>query len=404
MKIVITNVYCFENRGDAAIVLTMVNNLKRIYPKAEISILSLWPELDKDKYGKNVNVYAAPIIRHDFKNKVSKFGFNTIKFIVKKMNYHLGILNSAEKVIKDADLVISCGGGYLQCRNVKQFFSDFIYHYVQLDCARILKKKYIIFAQTIGPFNFFTKLLMRNIFNESSIVLARERISYDVLKRDFDESNYKLTADVAFLLQPEEYDIKLVKNNRKRIGITVREWLYPGKINRKELNDNYVLSLVSFTKYLIMNNYDVYFMPQCVGPDSDNDLIITQVIYQLVSNSKNVHIIDDDVTPGQLKKLYGDMDYFVGTRMHSNIFSLAELVPTLAISYDYKTDGIMKLAGLEKYVIDINDINSDILIKKFNEMTKDNSIKNILSKNVKKLKHNANLNFHYVQEVYEDNQ
>jgi polysaccharide pyruvyl transferase WcaK-like protein len=46
---VISNVYCYENRGDAAIVLSMIENIKRKYPSSHIDVLSLWPEIDEGK-------------------------------------------------------------------------------------------------------------------------------------------------------------------------------------------------------------------------------------------------------------------------------------------------------------------------------------------------------------------
>ena len=62
------------------------------------------------------------------------------------------------------------------------------------------------------------------------------------------------------------------------------------------------------------------------------------------------------------------MDYFVGTRMHSNIFATSMAVPTTAIAYEKKTNGIMETVGLQNYVVEINDITAEDLYNKVEDM------------------------------------
>jgi colanic acid/amylovoran biosynthesis protein len=50
------------------------------------------------------------------------------------------------------------------------------------------------------------------------------------------------------------------------------------------------------------------------------------------------------------------MDLFLGTRLHSNIFALTEGVPVVAIGYQYKTRGVMRMLGLEPWVLDIEEV------------------------------------------------
>jgi colanic acid/amylovoran biosynthesis protein len=47
--------------------------------------------------------------------------------------------------------------------------------------------------------------------------------------------------------------------------------------------------------------------------------------------------------------------------MHSNIFALSQGVPVLAIGYLHKTRGIMRMVGLEDWVIDIDKITPNSL-------------------------------------------
>ena len=84
----------------------------------------------------------------------------------------------------------------------------------------------------------------------------------------------------------------------------------------------------------------------------------------MLCGSKNLILLDYDFHPREIKYLYSKMDLFIGTRMHSNIFSLSNKIPTVAINYEHKTKGIMKMLELYEYVIDINEITPDSLIEK----------------------------------------
>lgn len=67
------------------------------------------------------------------------------------------------------------------------------------------------------------------------------------------------------------------------------------------------------------------------------------------------------------------MDYTVGTRFHSVIFSLSEGVPALAIEYGgNKGAGILKDIGLAEYGIPIEEVSFNKLKETFIRLT-DNS-------------------------------
>ena len=81
------------------------------------------------------------------------------------------------------------------------------------------------------------------------------------------------------------------------------------------------------------------------------------------------------------------MDYFVGTRMHSNIFATSMAVPTTAIAYEKKTNGIMETVGLQHYVVEINDITAEDLYNKVEDMiVNKKKIKKQLSCNIKDIR------------------
>lgn len=399
MKIVITNVYCYLNKGDAGIVIAMIEQLRKQFNNPEISLLTLYPEIDEGKYGENIEILEPLIKVSAQSSKYFRVLHNIIGFIRTDFQLLFHALTYTQKKLGEADLIISCGGGYMQSFNLKHFLNDFILQYVQLFCAMKLKKDYVIFAQTVGPFSKELRHIIEPIMNKAKIVLTREEVSYKYVNDNFPKANNKLTADVAFLLNKEYVDYP-IDESRCNIGVTVREWYFPNCANRERLREKYISGVVDFIINRSKDNkIKFYIMPQCIGPKTDNDLLISKEIYGRIKNEEHVIVVDADITPGQLKFLYSKMNYFIGTRMHSNIFALDENVPCLAISYDYKTNGIMKLAGMQDYVIDIKDVTSELLNQRFDALLQDQDVKERLDRNVTRIKESAIENFKILHEL-----
>ena len=89
----------------------------------------------------------------------------------------------------------------------------------------------------------------------------------------------------------------------------------------------------------------------------------------------------DDLSPVEIKALIGNFDYFIGTRMHSNIFATSMKVPTIAIAYEKKTNGIMHTVSLDDYILEMDKLTLKDLRKKV-MLQKDNKLK--IEKNLAK--------------------
>lgn len=56
--------------------------------------------------------------------------------------------------------------------------------------------------------------------------------------------------------------------------------------------------------------------------------------------------------PREVKGLIGKCDWFCGTRMHSTIAALSQGVPTAAVAYSIKTQGVFETCGQGDHVAD----------------------------------------------------
>lgn len=113
----------------------------------------------------------------------------------------------------------------------------------------------------------------------------------------------------------------------------------------------------------------VVFIPQVtVDTYQDDDRYISQKVKNNMKYRDGAVLLSDKFTHHDIKSLYSGLDYIIGTRFHSVIFSLTSYVPAIAIEYEHKTGGIMKDLGLSDWVIKIEDVNSINLTKKFNDL------------------------------------
>lgn len=81
-----------------------------------------------------------------------------------------------------------------------------------------------------------------------------------------------------------------------------------------------------------------------------------------IRSKVNIRVLTKDYSLEELKGIIGQMDLFIGTRMHSNILALSMRVPTIAISCQRKTEGIMSMLRLTEYVLDIATITFDDMV------------------------------------------
>jgi colanic acid/amylovoran biosynthesis protein len=113
----------------------------------------------------------------------------------------------------------------------------------------------------------------------------------------------------------------------------------------------------------------VTLFAQCRGPSqSEDDRRVVRRLDEQVGCSQRIVLVEDALTPEALQAAYGQMDYFVGTRMHSVILALNAGVPALAIGYLAKTAGIMEDLGLAHRCLDIGTLTDKTLIDAFQHL------------------------------------
>jgi len=409
MKITLTDLYCSSNRGDAAILNGMVISLRKYFPESEIIVLSNFPEV-----AKIINKIPSdkPLIdtSHLKLTELMSIIYLTIWALAYKTGMKLPKLNKKKQIsyYLNCDCLISVGGAFIN----DNYRPAILGRLFNLYFAKLLGKPVIIYAQSIGPFHTHKyKLLVRFILNRINLITLRDIESKNVLEKlGVRTPPIYVTADAAFslptynleigkdLLKREGFDAKTKKLN---VSISVRKWRYYGK-NNIQSHKRYINSLATAADYLIENkNAEVIFASTCTdfGGYQNDDRIIAQ---EVIENMKNdAKILCGEYSPMQLSSIYGNMDLHIGTRMHSNILAMLYGTPTMAIQYEFKTHGLMKFFGLNDFVLDINNIDSESLIQLVEKtISKKQWIQQQIFNRLQDLRQQADKNAMLVYEIY----
>jgi colanic acid/amylovoran biosynthesis protein len=400
-NILITNIYSWKNKGDATIVLAMIENLKKY-----ININKLWLSTvdpnDFWKYWSDYSYYES-LQNYIFKKSDNKY-FQIIKvfffltrFFVWWISFrylHINLirilfshtLQAKISSYEDYDIIVACGWWYTWTKSFFSIFSKVIFC-LDFLIAHFFNKPVFLYSQSFGPVSYkIHGYVYWFLFKNIKLLECREKISYE-LARSFGINNTILTWDIAFCLG--EW-----KNNRNislwwsvNVWITARKW-FKDKIKQ----DIYESELALFIDKLILDNWNIkiYFIPQVIYEDKwDNDLECYVSIYQKIRWKSNVETIKDDLSPHELKDILWQCNYFVWTRMHSNILALSAWIRTIAIAYEHKTNWIMMDLWLDKYCVNIEDVTSELLYGRFSALQNDQNYLNILNSSLVQYKERA---------------
>lgn len=411
MKIAIGCYYSDNNKGDAAISLAMLKELRRAFPQATFTGLSVDSRTNSQKNFEreyryeqqefNVDVVGAlfpPPKSAQNKQRLSKlwshvchllccFMYHLFLVVVIVLRRHAILLLRGEKknnfeAIVDCDLLLLKGGGYIEggpggsllglytdiTRICRFCYSGYL--------ALILGKPYILSACSIYGLNsLYAKWMIRKLVNGSAITLCRENLTYShLLNIGCSPDKMTVTSDEAFALEPaSEQEIKPIvekwaisSSTKCNIGVTV-----VGKYGEADSDSPLGLKAEKYYQGIalvlnrLINEHDcrIFIMPQvieCSG--SMRDSIAINHVMKYVERPDEVCVVTGDYHPRELIGIYGKMNFFIASRFHSGIFAAISGVPFVAIAYTVaKTEGIMEILKLSEAVFNFENLEADRL-------------------------------------------
>lgn len=286
---------------------------------------------------------------------------------------------------KNMDLMIVKGGGFLHTYNRLTDIYYLYYSLYNIMLADRLGKKVVIMPNSFGPFlGKLEQAIVKKVLNKVELIYAREDISKKYLQNVLRRKVY-LSSDLGFFISSNKnkskYNENIFTTDKKKVAITMRPYRFPEYSDSSKRYENYINEMYKVSKELINRGYYPVFVAHTLGPSAHEDdrISLKEVIEKLqkagVANKDYSYIDNAAMNCYDLANLYSKVDYIIGTRFHSVIFAMTSLKPAIAISYSgHKTTGIMKDMGLEKYVVEIGEIDSEVMLKKFDNLIDETDI------------------------------
>ncbi len=297
MRFLISGYYGFGNLGDEALLEVIVERLRARWPAAAVDVLSADPAGTARSYG----VEATP--RMD-----------------------LGRVRAA---IGRADVVLSGGGGLLQ--NVTSLGSLLYYGGVIRSAIRA-RKPTMVFAQSIGPLDFWGRAVVRTFCKGLSAATVRDERSRALLGELLPGTPVERTADPVFLIDPAPEPLDLASeglgdSDAPLVVVAVRKWQGAETTAR---------TLAAVVDHLAaVHGARVAFLPFGGPPDAE---VATTIIRRCASTP----VLLPDYPLAQAAQVVARAALVVGMRLHALVLAARLGVPFLAISYDPKVSALLE--------------------------------------------------------------
>ncbi len=381
VNILIINVHSSRNAGDAALTQVTLEQLRSHFPRCRITLAMDDPDSytgegaalrslfglmrDGDHWRPQsllrlIPATLTPVLSHRWWGKAI--------FALTPEDWRTLL-----RAYLETDLIVSKPGGFLYSsgRGVALLISLYT-----LALGWLARKPVYLLPQSIGPFaRRWERWFVSLVLNRLRQVIVREPISLSQLEQcGVRTARCHLLPDLAFAFSGASeaaarqwlHDHGFESDSGvPLLGMTVINY---GAQNRRFLGQaRYEAACAEAVRFFVKQiGGRAILFPQVCGPSPSQDdrVPARRIAQQLADLDQALLMVEDPLPPDLLKAVYGKMDLFVGTRMHSNIFALSQGVPALAIGYQHKTQGILQMLGLEQWSISIESLTGQVLQEK----------------------------------------
>jgi polysaccharide pyruvyl transferase CsaB len=291
VRVLLSGYYGFGNLGDEALLEVIVAGVRRHFPSAEIDVLSATPQRTASAF----RVEATP--RWDRR--------------------------AVGSAIRRADVVLSGGGGLLQ--NATSLRSLLYYAAILREASRSGRKA-MIFAQSVGPLDFWGRQLVRWFCKGVDRATVRDERSLRLLQRLLPKTPAERTADPVFL-----YDLPETRADLSAEGLGPESGRYAVVSVRKSAGFREGAQVVARAVDRLAQRHNVRaaFLPLGGAGDA---AISTDVIRACVS----APVLLPECTLEKAAAILRSARVVIGMRLHALVLAARYAVPFLAIPYDPK--------------------------------------------------------------------
>ncbi|MGW5671471.1 polysaccharide pyruvyl transferase family protein [Micromonospora sp. NPDC003776] len=311
--------YGGRNLGDEAILSGLLADLRRQEPKGRIIVFSRNP--------------AHTALAHPDVEAVPWEGVSRV---------------DSSMILEQLDLLILGGGGILYDKEARRY----------LRVVRVAQERglpLLTYAVGVGPLTEGVDTgMVRETLAGATEVTVRDQESRMVLEEAGLLNPITVTADPAFLLEPEDFPESWLReegvpSGRRLVGLSVRE---PGRAAERLDVDGYHRLLAQISDFLV-HRIDAYVL---FVPMERDDIRHSHGVMSHMVAAERGRILHNDYSPRQVLGLMKHFDLAVGMRLHFLIFAAMMGTPFLPLPYAGKVFdlaqrlGVPALRGVEREV------------------------------------------------------
>lgn len=309
-EILISGYYGFKNSGDDALLLSIINDLKKYKKEVKIVVLSSNPVETSMIYG------------------VKSINRMNIFAIISAMSH--------------SKMLISGGGTLIQDGTSTK---SLMYYLFIIRLAKKMGLKVMLYSNGVGPLQHEkNKQYTKKVLNKVDLITLRDETSLEELKKiGVTEPKIYLTADPAFTLEPSSpergksiLDKASADITKKMLCVSVRKW---GNLGADF--ENTIAAAVDRAA----EKYDLFpvFLP--MQPKVDYE-ISKRIASKLKTPSA---VIDRELAIADTLSVIANMTMCIGMRLHTLIYSASQAVPLVGLVYDPKINGFMDYMHQRRY-------------------------------------------------------
>lgn len=348
---VLSGYYGFNNSGDDALLMALINDLTAEKEDVKIAVLSSNPMQTKIRYKVDAFKRMSPIVLY--------------------------------RLFKNSRVLLSGGGSLIQDETSSK---SLWYYLFIISFAKRCSMRVMQIASGIGPVNGkFNQILAGKVLNKSvDRITLREEKSLKEIERLKISVPVEVTADPALSLEgvDRESADKIFKDNNIPMGeyvcVALRDW--------KDVAEDFEENIASVLDH-IHDKYqkNIVFVPM----QYPADLGISKRIAKCMKNSS--YIIEAPISIPETIGVIANSDLVVAMRLHSLVYAVSSSVGVIALKYDPKIDGFMEYFR-QNLTCDVKALTKDALIEMADAYFSDKDIernKNLCNEMKKKAKRNA---------------
>lgn len=321
-RILIIGGYGFGNLGDEAVLSVIIRRLRKAKPNVKITVLSYDPQETRKLH----NVSAC---RH----------FRTLI-----------------EVVKSDEVII--GGGEVIADHKKPWFLYLLTCISLVSLTKLFKrgKKLRFCAIGVHPITSpISKVVISKLMNFSNAISVR-----DISEKEFRElgvrKKFSIVPDPTFDLEPADHEKARTMLHRE--GVNLAKFLVGlsiASVKNKELNERLIRVVSQVAGWLLSQpNTEVVFISTSNHKyrHLEKDLLMAERLYRAINRKRNFKILKRQYTPQEAEAIIGQMNLFVGMRLHPLIFAYNMKVPLISIAYYKRVISFCKLYAQDRSNLD----------------------------------------------------